>query len=420
MMLFNTPFPQLLKVAFLFSSLVSSHHQNAKILPKPNGPFGVSITTLQLTDPARSENPFNLTSPSARRLMISAITPTRQHQSTWAYPYMPPLTASLSEQEYTENYGFPNTTYSDLFLQVTDPQHSNNLEEWPLVLFSPAQGNTRLDYTFLASNIASHGFIVITLDHPYDGDIVEFPDQSYILGVPPPDSDDEAVQYAYGITLVDARVADISFVLDSLATLPITQALFPSSSISCPLNTSQVAMFGHSLGGSAIAEAMVNETRIVGGLDIDGIVIGEVAEVGLERPFMLFGHENNTRNYDGPDAEMNVTTQTWAGLWPLLKGWKLELELVGALHYTFSDFPTVLETLGLKLNASEEVTLLSGGDAWIDQHAEEEVGRLLKADRGLEIVVEYVVAFLELVLKGKERGVLSGPDEKFPEVVFVN
>jgi hypothetical protein len=135
---------------------------------------------------------------------------------------------------------------------------------------------------------------------------------------------------------------------------------------------------------------------------------------------MLFGHENNTRNYDGPDAEMNVTTQTWAGLWPLLKGWKLELELVGALHYTFSDFPTVLETLGLKLNASEEVTLLSGGDAWIDQHAEEEVGRLLKADRGLEIVVEYVVAFLELVLKGKERGVLSGPDEKFPEVVFVN
>jgi hypothetical protein len=184
-MLFNTPFPQLLKVAFLFSSLVSSHHQNAKILPKPNGPFGVSITTLQLTDPTRSENPFNLTSPSPRRLMISAITPTRHHQSTYTYPYMPPLTASLSEQEYTENYGFPNTTYSDLYLQVTDPQHSDNLEEWPLVLFSPAQGNTRLDYTFLASNIASHGFIVITLDHPYDGDIVEFPDQSYILGVPP-------------------------------------------------------------------------------------------------------------------------------------------------------------------------------------------------------------------------------------------
>lgn len=130
-----------------------------------------------------------------------------------------------------------------------------------------------------------------------------------------------------------------------------------------------------------------------------GAIFGDVLEEGLDRPFLL------------------VTAETWAQLWSMLSGWN-ELESAGSLHYTFSDFPSQLETLGIKLNATELVELLSGGDGFLEPDAVAVAASLLKAGGGLHVVVEYV-AFLEFVLKGKKEELLSRPSGKFPEMTIV-
>jgi len=392
-------------VVLLLYPCFGSAWQDVKLLPKPIGSFQVGINTMELVDTTRLD-PYAPT-PTPRRIMISAIYPLQHGSSSCRYPYMPSFTASYEDMLY----GFPNGSYESLFLQVGCRA---NYHDSPVVLFSPAQGNTRLDYSLLVSNVASYGFTVITMDHPYDAGIVEFPDGSYIVAalvnVTTP-----AQSEAAGTEAVNVRVQDATFVLDQLANTTVVRQLIPGA---YKLDTSTVAMVGHSLGGAATASAMVNETRITGGLDMDGEIFGDVLEEGFDKPFLLFGHTNNTRFYNGSDPDAKLSALTWTELWSVVTGWKLELELASSLHYTFSDFPEQIQTLGLGLNATEMVGLLSGGEELDEMDAEAEVATLLKPERGLEIVVEYVVAFLEFALRGKEEGILKAPSRRFPEVTF--
>jgi hypothetical protein len=401
----------ILAVLFLDLSL-SCATQDVKLLPKPSGPFAVAINNLELIDTSRLD-PFAPTK-TPRRIMVSAIYPVEHTPSTCRYPYMPPLTAGIEDAEYR----FPAGTYESLFLQVGCG--SKPRDDAPLVIFSPAQGNTRLDYSLLVSNVASYGFTIIMMDHPYDADIVEFPDGTYITADTSINTTTFAQTNTAAIEAIGVRTQDTTFVLDQLANETVIDHLIPGRT--CALNTSEVAMFGHSLGGATAASAMVNDTRIKGGLDMDGAIFNasDVLHVGLDRPFLLFGHENSSRLYNGSDPGDIVTAETWAGLWSVLSGWRLELELADSLHYTFSDFPSQLQTLGIKLDATDLVTLLSGNDTSIPPDAVPGIDEsLLKADTGRNAVVSYVVAFLELVLKGKKEGLLSGPSVRFPEVWFV-
>ena len=113
----------------------------------------------------------------------------------------------------------------------------------PVVLFSPAQDTTRLFYSAIAQTIASSGYIVVTIDAPYDVDIVEYPDGSLALA-------NATVANAATTSTTDLAVKvgakDASFVLDQLTNKTVIANLIPGFTRS--LNVSKVAMFGHSLG----------------------------------------------------------------------------------------------------------------------------------------------------------------------------
>ena len=47
---------------------------------------------------------------------------------------------------------------------------------WPVVLFSTGYGLERQLYTGLVEDLASHGYVVVAIDHPHDANIVAFPD----------------------------------------------------------------------------------------------------------------------------------------------------------------------------------------------------------------------------------------------------
>lgn len=82
--------------------------------------------------------------------------------------------------------------------------------------------------------------------------------------------------------LVTVRAQDLSFVIDELG------RRYPAM-----INTTDVVALGHSLGGATVAEAALNDSRIKGGIDIDGRLFGsmEKPNITLSKPFLQFASE---------------------------------------------------------------------------------------------------------------------------------
>ena len=259
----------------------------------------------------------------------------------------------------------------------------------------PAEGTTRLFYSAIAKTVASSGYVVVTIDTPYDVDIVEYPDgsvallnQTIVNNITPATFD----------LAVETRAQDGSFVLDQLTNKTVISQLIPGSAQG--LNVSKVAMFGHSLGGAATAAAMLNDNRIAGGLDMDGALGGPVVQKGLDRPFMFMAHTGHIRSNNSSPAD---PYNSWFTIWPQLRAFKLDIVLALSLHYTFSDYPITFQTLGIvPNNTSAQAAHVTSMDG----------------KRALKIVTTYATAFLDFVLHGKNSTLLENPVPEFPEVTF--
>ncbi len=116
------------------------------------------------------------------------------------------------------------------------------------MIFSPGYGAPRAVYTGLATRLASRGFVVFALDHPYESAVTQLPD-GRVVGTReiflPGDRD----RTRYMVRQQVVRVADVRFVIDQLA---------HSEALSPPLrggriDASKVAVIGHSFGGAAAA-----------------------------------------------------------------------------------------------------------------------------------------------------------------------
>ena len=396
-------FSRYVSLCFITTSsllLTTTAKADQVLLPKPDGAFEVGLSTMELIDKSR----LQLFAPSVqqRHFMVSLFYPVHSRKSITPSNYMPPETAAFedgSELSTTGSAGLvsPNGTFERLALQVagTSPQTQGTLD-FPIVLFSPGEATTRLFYSVIAQTIASSGYIVITMDAPHDVDIVEYPDGSVDLINT---TVTNAATIADADLAVSVRAQDASFVLDQLCNnASVVSQLIPGSSHG--LDVRNVAMFGHSLGGAATAAAMLNDSRIAGGIAMDGTLYGPVVQEGLDRPFMLMAHTNHTRVAGNGTGDAD---SSWFDFWANLRGFKLDIMLANSLHYTFSDVPIVLETLGIVPNATI-ATNLQVTD--------------LNGSRALQIVTTYVTAFLDKVLKYKTSPLLQGPVAAFPEVTF--
>ena len=83
----------------------------------------------------------------------------------------------------------------------------------PVVLYSPGPGGNRDSSTVLVEQLASRGYVVVTIDHTHDASQVEFPDGRVEVPAMPPLTPEVAARS------VEVRVADTRFVLDQLASL---------------------------------------------------------------------------------------------------------------------------------------------------------------------------------------------------------
>lgn len=349
--------------------------------------FDVAISSASLTDTGRLD-PFAKDG-SPRKIMISVFAPVSTCKNKYLQPYMPPATAALQNDKFAA-YGLPNGSFSALKIEVCKGTSSYSDcsscgKPSPLVLFSGGLATSRLIYSGMLQSVAAAGYLVVSIDHPYDADFVEFPEGTIAKGVDI--ESDTDIELA-----LTTRVEDIAFVYQQLANTSFVKTVLPESERGSGRSTRATAIVGHSLGGAAVAAAMLEIPSIRSGVNLDGSMFGPVLTSGLNQSFMLMGHENKTQETD----------PSWKAVWPKLTGRKREFEVKQAAHYSFSDLPLVTEVLGLQGHLPQEVGQVLG---------------TIEGSRMANLTVSYVTAFLDFVLKGKSEGVLD-ENKEFSEVVL--
>ncbi|RPA99964.1 alpha/beta-hydrolase [Choiromyces venosus 120613-1] len=365
-------------------SLPFFHHAAAIALPDPSGPNKIGTYNFFITDTSR--NDVFAPTPQPRRILMTLYYPTTT--STYAnFPHPEYVTPSIGA--FYESYlGLPNGTFKSIIPNsyYGAPVKSRNVK---LILFSPGFGASRQVYATLAEDLASHGYMVAALDATYDSPIVEFPDGTIAVS-----NANENLTMGEIEKYYDERVKDAVFVVKSFANVSLTSVI-PGAGAK-GLKVDRVGMFGHSLGGATSAGLMAADDSILGGVDLDGALFGSPITAGLKKPFVLFGAEGHNRTND----------ETWKSFWNSpSKGWKRELSLKDARHITFTDYPPLVEILGLKALFPKEVIEAVVGS----------IGGL----RAMTIQRVYLKAFFDKVLSRCNDKLFDGPNTDYPEISFL-
>lgn len=375
----------LFTVACFFLRSLNDVAANAVSLPLGTGKYSVGTIELQLTDFSRPD-PFATNTSSgaggpSRSFVAQLFYPATNVQKYPLAPYIGRLTASIYEQFYNLSsgaiYGVQTNSHTGAPIRSCDSIHA--------ILFSPGYGVPRLFYTTYAEDLASHGYLVITLDHPYDATVVEFPDGTIVYTDLTADMEDPAT----ASKMLDIRVKDTIFTMDQLRG-NLTKAI---PGVRRRLRVTETGMFGHSFGGATAAEVMRIDSRIRGGLDMDGTIYGAVEHTGLRRPFALMGV---------PDHNL-ASDSTWISLWGMLRGWKRAMVLAGAQHFTYTDYPALVSVLGLESVFTPEV--IAGVVGTIDPI------------RANELLRVYIRSFFDFVL-GEGSDEIFEANPQYPEISF--
>ena len=354
------------------------------VIPKPNGTYGVNLKVMKLTDQSRID-PYAPTR-QPRSVMVSAFYPSSFMSDCRPKlaEYAPRKSAAFLDQ-YFSPYGTSNGTFEVIRLEVCqdDRRVTRHLQDFYVVLFSPGAGTPRLLYSAIAQAVASHGNIVVTIDHPYDAAIVEYPDGQSVLGL-------NISSVPELPRLTEVRAQDASFVLDQLSLPKVASQLLPCSGDR--LKTDRAVIFGHSIGGAEAAATMLNDSRVIGGADLDGTIWGPVVEKGLDRPFLIFSSAVSNSYKDA----------SWKAIWSHLRGWKLELVLQNSVHDTFSDYPLLADLAGVKVPGASGSSLQGS----------------IGGARAFQVIKTYIAAFIDFVHNGTSSELLQGPAQAFPDVWY--
>ncbi|KAK7210700.1 hypothetical protein V2G26_017878 [Clonostachys chloroleuca] len=326
---------------------------HAVLLPGPPGPYSVSYEAYSLTDNSRQDPYAPSDNPHKRRIMVSTFIPVSKCQDckSTELPYMPPNSTAAWGQ-YAASMGLPTNIVEDF--QIEYCQSSKPApKRYPVAIFSPGLTSSRLVYGVQARALASLGYVVISVDHPYDSFFV--------------------------------RAADVSFIVDALhGSAP--EVSLPAELIGS-VDLKKIFAYGHSMGGATAAEVALLDNRVLGGLDFDGRPWAKSAKTGSDRPFLIVGSEAN-------DA-------LWAPYYERFTGPKMQVTIKGSTHLSFFDLPYLFGVRPLPAEYDEVIKQLGG---------------TIKGTRMQEIEMGYIQGFAELVLNNKTEP-LRSLNATFTEVI---
>lgn len=319
-------------------------------LPAPTGTFGVGRTVSRWSDAAAVDGLAPV--PGTRReLLVWVWYPTDPGPSGATDGYVPAELRVADERVPRPPFPFRLLTrdFSKVRSHSTrNPELSPKRRTYPVVILRAGASAGVLNYSALAEDLASHGYVVVGFDAPYRTGLVVFPDGRVIarteennpercFAEPQARYGDPSVE-ACASRLLAAWTADIGFVLSRLEELDAADA---SSRFTGRLDMSRVGVVGHSFGGAAAALFCQQDPRCKAGIDIDGAPHGSVIQSGLRQPF-LFLLSDHSRETDPESQRILTNIQSIYDRLPAET--RLRVAIRGANHFVFSDDGALLKS----------------------------------------------------------------------------
>ena len=397
----------------------------------PTGEFPVGVTTYRLVDDSRTE--LFSDDPIQRRELPLQI---------W-YPADPPTTARTLSGQSALPWGslicpprsVPEEDYPQFFKQIAElvqrraeslnwPKITGEVSShayphapllktaapYPVVLFSHGNGGFVAQTSYLMEELASHGYICVSIGHTYNTPVNVFADgrilptnfehplnkamleefktyQMVMDAIRKSDSPAFRKQriaelYMQGgmmtlqptyFTLWKIRCHDLSFTINELHRLKKdTDWVFADV-----LDLNRLAAVGFSLGGEAVSQICVTDQRIKAGAALDSDLWGYLLGQNASQPFLCIYAESNQREIEY-DCEV------------------LSIVIRGTQHLSFG----------------------TAAYWWELQGRSDMIGTLAAA-RCHEIARRYVLAFLNHHLCNSTDDILLGSNLSMPEVEYL-
>lgn len=372
-------------------------------VPSPSGKFAVGTTSLHFVDSTRVEQ-FSDSPNDYRDLVVQA----------W-YPAAPSIqedrSAYMEKAPFWLNYWSLIQTHA-----YRDAKIASNQSTYPVLLYSHCYMCPVNQSTVLMQELASHGYVVFSVGHPYEEVATVYPDGRALYGnfdrmtavrkqfakssfyseinASVNQDEKEKIFRAY---LKDAPLTDETtriwaedtyFVIDQLENLNVQHNIFAGK-----LDFDRLGAFGYSMGGAVAGQATLIDPRIKAGVNIDCVNFGDMIDSKLTKPFMFIASEAFQGANDALFA--HATNEVYS------------VVIGGTTHQNFSDMTLQFPQLALfsvPASFEEEVGIVGPVIGTIDPR------------RAREITAAYILAFFDLYLRGQTVPLLEGAVPSFPEV----
>ncbi|PTX41497.1 platelet-activating factor acetylhydrolase isoform II [Christiangramia gaetbulicola] len=294
---------------------------------------------------------------------------------------------------FAQKYGLPDAAFNYLDKIETKVYRDTKVaeEEFPVLIFSHGYNSKANGYYALLSEVASHGYIIIALNHTYESTGATFPDGSEVYFdyeyarkiesgtweklTPVREAFQKNIPFeerhpvvkkgleSYFVRgIVERWSEDISDVVSELADLNA------SGFLKGRLDLENIGVFGHSRGGGAAGNALLMDDRIKAGANIDGVQWGRIVDTSFDDPFLYI-------SADWPENKEDLNSHAYINK---SKDVFYEARILNTLHSNFMDIP-----LMIPINAISQA-------GSIDPYL------------GIEITNSLLVAFFDKHLKNQE------------------
>ncbi|PZD96709.1 dienelactone hydrolase [Paenibacillus sambharensis] len=377
-------------------------------LPEPTGPYPTGTRIIHWVDESREETIG--AAGGKREIMVQLWYPAKPDRELETAPLVPEgmeilnaLAAEMRLSGQLISHWQYTLTHSAMNAELSGEQPS-----YPLILLNHGMGTARFLQTAQAENLASHGYIVASVEHPYSTLASVFPDGRVTHNETDSARMVKSVDYREEVGSVWTE--DVRFALGQLEKMNIGQA---ESGFTGKIDMSRVGVMGHSYGGAASYDMMPDD-RVDAGIDMDGTLYGFRGDPAVTKPFLFFYAEDTFNAYNEirqgksyTNAELEKMGTTREEMAEQLKIAGLEIQQIsetlksnnqllymdGSSHYNFTD-----------LQLASPLLPQLGFTGPID------------GERSTAIVNQVVLDFFNKHLLGQDGGLLENPGSAYPEL----
>ncbi|MEM7712965.1 MAG: serine hydrolase [Cyanobacteria bacterium P01_A01_bin.68] len=364
--------------------------------PEPTGEYSVGTADYYFQDLEREEI-YTEDPDDNRELTVKVWYPTEISEGHTA-PYLSDELSrelasgfGLSEEELIE-FNEQTSTNSIINAPVADAE-----SDYPVLFFSHGFGTPSEFSTISAEELASQGYVVVSMNHTYDSPLTVFPDGRIVGQSPVFNVQNETEFLEVARESVGVRAKDAQFVLDELEEINSGAGL-----LSGKLDLDNIGFLGYSLGGATAAETLLQDDRFKAGINLDGSLLINRVDSSFHQPFMFMNSDvfGVGTPSDPLSKELQEIRESFV---ENMQNDGYQLTIDDTNHQSFSDIPIFLNQLK---------------DAGFDLGDLENFIAPIEPERATTIINDYTVAFFDKYLNNEDSPLLETDNSTYPEVTF--